>query len=63
MRVMPKATSLQDLLQQASEKYSVPINLLQKILDKERKRLYLFDSPRTTTVQEIREMILEEAQQ
>jgi len=59
---MSKRTGLQDLLDQASAKYAVPLALLEKILDEERARLYLFHSSRTTVLEDLRKMIQEEAQ-
>jgi len=59
---MSKKASLKDLLEQASEKCTVPLSLLEKIVDEERARLYLFDSSRTTVIENIRKMIQEETQ-
>jgi hypothetical protein len=59
---MAGISSLESLLKQAAEKNEVPISLLQKILDEERIRLYLFDSARTTVLQNIRAMVQEESQ-
>ncbi|MGA3058998.1 MAG: hypothetical protein ABSD92_01370 [Candidatus Bathyarchaeia archaeon] len=59
---MTKITSLQSLLEQASKSFSVPLPLLENILDIERKRLYLFDSPRTSVLDDILHMIQEETQ-
>jgi hypothetical protein len=59
---MSKRTGLQDLLDQASTKYAVPLALLEKILDEERARLYLFHSSRSTVLEDLRKMIQEEAQ-
>jgi hypothetical protein len=59
---VPKITSLQSLIEQASTSFSVPLPLLERILDEERKRLYLFDSPRANVIQNVRQMIQEAAQ-
>lgn len=59
---MSKRTGLKNLLEQASAQYDVPILLLEKILDEERARLYLFDSSRSSVLEDIRKMIQEEAQ-
>jgi hypothetical protein len=59
---MSKKTGLKDLLEKASEKYAVPLPLLEKILDTERVGLYLFESSRSTVIENIRKMMQEETQ-
>ena len=61
---MPKITNLQSILEQASKKYDVPFTLLEKILEKERTRLYVIDFSmwRPSTIDDIRAMIQEEIQ-
>ncbi len=59
---MSRKTGLQDLLEQASLKYEVPLRLLERILYEERARLYLFDSSRSSVLEDIRKMIQEEVQ-
>lgn len=62
MKLISKKTVLENLLKKASIEHGVPLRLLERILNEERARLYLFHSRRSSVLEDIRKMIQEEVQ-
>ena len=62
MKTISTKTGLADLLEKAAVAHDVPLGLLEKILNEERARLYLFHSRRSSVLEDLRKMIQEEAQ-
>jgi hypothetical protein len=60
--VIPRRTRLENLLKQAAMEHDVPLRLLERILNEERARLYLFHSRRSSVLEDVRKMIQEEVQ-
>jgi len=62
MNIIFRKTGLEKLLKKASIEHDVPLCLLERILNEERARLYLFHSRRRSVLEDIRKMIQEEVQ-
>lgn len=59
MSTKQKNETLSDLLKEASSKFNVPLDLLNKILTEERSHLYLAAAERINARKKLREIIQE----
>jgi hypothetical protein len=62
VKTISTKTGLAELLEKAAVAHDVPLSLLEKILNEERARLYLFHSRRSSVLEDIRKMIQEATQ-
>jgi hypothetical protein len=61
MSTHQKKETLSDLLKEAANKFDVPLELLNKVLNEERIHLYLASSSRQNARRRLREIIQEES--